>query len=124
VGTHRYIAVEGPIGVGKTSLARRLADAFQWQLVEELPDANPFLKRFYEDPGRSALATQLQFLFDRYRQQRTLAGAQDGRGIVADYLFAKDQIFAEMNLEGPELDLYREVQALMTDPVPTPDLVI
>jgi deoxyadenosine/deoxycytidine kinase len=124
VGGHRYIAVEGPIGVGKTSLARRLADAYQWQLIEEMPDANPFLERFYDEPGPSALATQLQFLLDRYRQQRTLAASKDGRGVVADYLFAKDQIFAEMNLSGPELALYREVAALMTDPIPTPDLVI
>lgn len=120
----RYIVVEGPIGVGKTSLARRLADAFGSELVEELPDANPFLERFYSDPARAALPAQLQFLVSRYRQQRTLAGARDGRGVVADYLFAKDRIFAEMNLDGPELDLYREVLALMNDPIPTPDLVI
>lgn len=120
----RYIIVEGPIGVGKTSLARRLADAFECQLVEELPDANPFLERFYAEPGRSALATQLQFLINRYRQQRTLDAARDGRGVIADYLFAKDQIFAQMNLDGPELDLYREVLGLMTEPIPTPDLVI
>lgn len=120
----RYIVVEGPIGVGKTSLARRLADAFGSELVEELPDANPFLERFYADPSRASLAAQLQFLVSRYRQQRALAGPRDGRGVVADYLFAKDGIFAEMNLEGPELDLYREVLSLMTDPIPTPDLVI
>jgi len=120
----RYIVVEGPIGVGKTSRARRLADAFECQLVEELPDANPFLERFYVEAGRSALPTQLRFLLDRYRQQRALAAAGDGRGVVADYLFAKDQIFAEMNLEGPELALYRDVLGLMTDPIPTPDLVI
>lgn len=120
----RYIVVEGPIGVGKTSLARRLADAFECELVEELPDANPFLERFYAEPGRSALATQLQFLINRYRQQRALTGARDGRGVIADYLFAKDQIFAQMNLDGPELTLYREVLGLMTEPIPSPDLVI
>ncbi len=95
------------------------------QLVEELPDANPFLERFYAEPGRSALATQLRFLLEPIPPA---AGpwptARDGRGVVADYLFAKDQIFAEMNLEGPELGLYREVLGLMTDPIPTPDLVI
>lgn len=124
MGEARYMVVEGPIGVGKTSLARRLADIFDRHLVEELPDANPFLEPFYGDPARSALATQLQFLVNRYRQQRALASVQDGRGIVADYLFAKDQIFAQMNLQGPELDLYREVLDLMTDPIPIPDLVI
>jgi deoxyadenosine/deoxycytidine kinase len=118
------MVVEGPIGVGKTSLARRLADAFDWELVEELPDQNPFLERFYDDPERLGLPTQLKFLLDRYRQQRALAEARAGRGVVADYLFAKDQLFAEMNLQGPELDLYREVFALMTQPVPQPDLVI
>ncbi len=120
----RYIVVEGPIGVGKTSLARRLANTFECQLVEELADANPFLERFYADPARSALPTQLHFLLSRYRQQRTLAGSPEGRGVVADYLFAKDQIFAQMNLEGPELTLYREVLELLVDPILRPDLVI
>lgn len=120
----RYIAVEGPIGVGKTSLARRLADAFECALVQELTDANPFLARFYEDPPRWALATQLAFLLARYRQQRTLAAEPDARGAVADYLFSKDRIFAEMNLKEHELVLYREVLGLLTDPVPRPDLVI
>jgi deoxyadenosine/deoxycytidine kinase len=124
VSKSRYIVVEGPIGVGKTSLARRLADTFACELVEELPDANPFLERFYAEPERSALATQLQFLLNRYRQQRALATGRNDRGVVVDYLFAKDQIFAELNLEGPELALYREVLGLMTDPIPTPDLVI
>lgn len=120
----RYMVVEGPIGVGKTSLARRLAGVFECELVEELPDANPFLERFYDDAVGAGLPTQLKFLLDRYRQQRSLAGTRDGRGVVADYLFAKDQLFAEMNLQGPELDLYREVLELMTDPIPIPDLVI
>jgi deoxyguanosine kinase len=120
----RYIAVEGPIGVGKTSLARRLADAFGCQLVQELADANPFLERFYEDPARWALQTQLHFLLSRYRQQRALAAAPQGQGVVADYLFAKDRIFAEMNLRGDEIALYREVLGLLDEPVRTPDLVI
>jgi len=120
----RYIAVEGPIGVGKTSLARRLADAFGSVLVEELTDANPFLARFYEDPPRWALPTQLAFLLTRHRQQRAVAADTAGRGLVADYLFSKDKIFAEMNLRGDELALYRDVLAHLADPVPTPDLVI
>jgi deoxyguanosine kinase len=120
----RYIAVEGPVGVGKTSLARRLADAFECTLVEELADANPFLTRFYEDPPRHALQTQLAFLLARYRQQRALVQARSERGVVADYLFAKDRIFAELNLGGEELALYREIQALLAEPVAAPDLVI
>jgi deoxyadenosine/deoxycytidine kinase len=120
----RYIAVEGPIGVGKTSLARRLADVFECQLVQELADTNPFLAPFYEDPARHGLATQLSFLLARYRQQRALAAEPAGHGAVADYLFAKDRIFAELNLKGDELALYREIQALLADPVRTPDLVI
>lgn len=120
----RYIVVEGPIGVGKTSLARRLADAFECTLVQELADTNPFLARFYEDPPRFGLPTQLAFLLNRYRQQRALAAEPSGRGVIADYLFAKDRIFAEMNLKGDELGLYREVLALLSDPVPAPDLVI
>ncbi|MEB2285967.1 MAG: hypothetical protein B6D46_04760 [Polyangiaceae bacterium UTPRO1] len=121
---HRYIVVEGPIGVGKTSLARRLADTFGSELVEEMPDSNPFLERFYVDPEGTALSVQLQFLLDRYRQQRALLGNRNGRGLVADYLFAKDRLFAELNLEGPELDIYRRVLALMTDPILIPDQVI
>lgn len=120
----RYIAVEGPIGVGKTSLAQRLADAFGSRLVQELAEVNPFLASFYDDPPRYAFPTQLHFLLARYRQQRALADDADGRGIVADYLYAKDRIFAEMNLQGHELALYREVQGLLADPVPIPDLVI
>jgi len=120
----RYIAVEGPIGVGKTSLARRLADAFECMLIEELADTNPFLGRFYDDPPRWSLQTQLAFLLTRYRQQRSLAATPRDRGAVADYLFAKDRIFAEMNLAGDELVLYREVQGLLADPVAAPDLVI
>ena len=119
-----YIAVEGPIGVGKTSLARRLADAFECALVQELPETNPFLGRFYDDPPRWALATQLAFLLARYRQQRALAAEPAGRGVVVDYLFAKDRIFAEMNLETEEIGLYKQVLGRLGEPVPTPDLVI
>ncbi len=120
----RYIVVEGPIGVGKTSLARRLADVFECQLVEELAETNPFLTRFYENPERWALPIQLQFLLRRYRQQVALAAGDQSRGAVADYLFAKDLIFAEMNLKEDELNLYRELTGLLTAPLRKPDLVI
>jgi deoxyadenosine/deoxycytidine kinase len=124
VAQARYIAVEGPIGVGKTSLARRLAEAFECRLVQELADENPFLARFYEDPPRWAFQTQLHFLLGRYRQQRALLAEHDERGLVADYLFEKDRIFAEMNLEGDELTLYKEIHGLFTTPLQHPDLVI
>jgi len=120
----RYIVVEGPIGVGKTSLARRLAEVFECQLVEELAETNPFLTRFYEDPPRWALPIQLQFLLRRYRQQLTFTAGDPSRGAVADYLFAKDLIFAEMNLKEDELTLYRELAGLLTEPLRKPDLVI
>jgi deoxyadenosine/deoxycytidine kinase len=120
----RYIAVEGPIGVGKTTLARRLADAFECRLVQEAAEDNPFLAHFYEDPARWALPTQLHFLLSRHRQQRALAEEPEDRGVVVDYLLEKDRIFAEMNLESDELALYREVQSLLPGPLPKPDLVI
>ena len=99
--TGRYIAVEGPIGVGKTALARRLASEFGSQLLLEQGEENPFLRRFYEDPGKYAFQTQLFFLLERYRQQRTL-GQLDlfSQGTVADYLFARDVIFKGLTLYG------------------------
>jgi deoxyadenosine/deoxycytidine kinase len=120
----RYIAVEGPIGVGKTSLARRLSEVFGWPLVQELAEDNPFLTHFYDDPPRWAFQTQLHFLLSRYRQQRALLGDGAPRGLVADYLFEKDKIFAQMNLKDDELALYGEIHSLFTAPLQRPDLVI
>ena len=121
----RYIAVEGPIGVGKTALARRLAAEFGSRLVLEQVDENPFLKRFYEAPEKHALQTQLFFLLDRYRQQREL-GQLDlfSQGTVADYLFAKDAIFAGITLETDEFQLYQQIFQLLDQRLPRPDLVI
>lgn len=121
----RYIVVEGPIGVGKTTLARLLADAFDARLVLEQVDDNPFLRRFYEDPQAYAFQTQLYFLLSRYRQQQQLA-QQDlfNQSTVADYLFAKDQIFAQANLDGDELALYRQLFHLLDARLPKPDLVV
>ncbi len=122
----RYIAVEGPIGVGKTALARRLATEFGVPLVLEQSEDNPFLRRFYEDPGRWAFQVQSFFLLDRYRQQLELARhGTCTSGLVADYLFAKDEIFASTTLDADQLALYRDISRLLDhDRVPRPDLVI
>ena len=121
----RYIAVEGPIGVGKTALARRLATEFGSELILEGIDDNQFLGKFYEDPARYALHAQLFFLLERYRQQQALDHrALDARGAVADYLFAKDAIFAGVTLQEEELVLYRQVYQLLDAQIPKPDLVI
>jgi len=125
VKSARYIVVEGPIGVGKTSLARLIADEFNSRAVLEQVEENPFLKKFYDEPGSFAFQTQLFFLLSRYRQQRQLA-QQDlfTQGTVADYLFAKDQIFAQANLDGDELALYRQLFRLLDSRLPKPDLVV
>jgi len=121
----RYIAVEGPIGVGKTALARRLAADCGSQLILEQVDDNPFLRKFYEDPNRFAFQAQLFFLLERYRQQREAyrQGLPPG-GAVADYLFAKDGIFAGVTLNADEGTLYRQIFQLLDQQVPRPDLVI
>jgi deoxyguanosine kinase len=123
--TARYIAVEGPIGVGKTALARRLATEFGARLLLEQVEENPFLRRFYEDPEKYAFQTQLFFLMERYRQQREL-GQLDlfSQGTVADYLFAKDNIFAGITLSPEEFVLYRQIFQLLDQRLPRPDLVI
>jgi len=123
--TGRYIAVEGPIGVGKTALARRLATEFGSRFLLEQVEENPFLRRFYEEPERYAFQTQLFFLLERYRQQHEL-GQLDlfSEGIVADYLFAKDAIFAALTLNADEFQLYQQIFQLLDRRLPRPDLVI
>jgi len=121
----RYIAIEGAIGVGKTSLAKILANQFGWRLVQEEVGHNPFLERFYEDPRKFAFQTQLFFLLSRYRQQRELAqGNLFDKGVVSDYVLAKDKIFALINLEDDEISLYDSIYRLLVPTVPRPDLVI
>jgi deoxyadenosine/deoxycytidine kinase len=117
--------VEGPIGVGKTTLARLLAEELNARAVLEQVHENPFLKKFYEEPGLYAFQTQLFFLLSRYRQQLQLA-QQDlfSQSTVSDYLFAKDQIFAQANLDTDELVLYRQLFRLLDSRLPKPDLVV
>ncbi len=121
----RYIVVEGPIGVGKTTLARVLADEWQARAVFERVDDNPFLRRFYEDRDKYAFQTQLFFLLTRYRQQQELAQQELFRqNIVSDYLFAKDHLFAQVNLDADELALYEQLFGLLGARIPKPDLVV
>jgi deoxyguanosine kinase len=122
----RYIAVEGPIGAGKSSLAEILADALGARLVCENPGENPFLGSFYRDPKRFALSTQLFFLLQRYGQQSELlqGGLFEQGGVVSDYLFAKDRLFATLNLSPEELALYDRVYQSLRPRVVVPDLVV
>lgn len=117
--------VEGPIGVGKTSLARRLADSLGSELLLEQAEENPFLERFYHDPRAAALPAQLFFLLQRAEELRGLRQADLFQPrLVADYLFEKDRVFAELNLDEPEFQLYDKVYQQLAPEVPTPDLVI
>jgi deoxyadenosine/deoxycytidine kinase len=121
----RYIAIEGPIGVGKTSLARRLADSMDGELLLEEPEANPFLDRFYRDPRGAALPTQLFFLFQRTRQIDAMRQASIFHDVrVADFLLEKDRLFAEINLDRHELSLYERVWDSLKIEAPAPDLVV
>ena len=122
---YRYIVVEGPIGVGKTTLARALADAAGATLLLEDPSSNPFLARFYDDPERHALATQLFFLFQRADQVRALKQTDlFKRATVADFMIQKDALFARLNLKDDELKLYEQIYAHLAPQAPSPDLVI
>lgn len=121
----RYVVIEGPIGAGKTSLARRLAQHTGAATQLEKPDENPFLARFYQDPQRHALATQLFFLFQRGNEVRDLAQMDLFRqNIVADYLFDKDMLFARINLSDEEFALYQQIYHSLHLQAPVPDLVI
>lgn len=121
----RYIVVEGPIGVGKTTLARRLADSFGSALLLEGADHNPFLERFYRNPREAALSTQLHFLLQRAEQLRQLSQSDLFNPVwVADFLMEKDRLFAEVNLDADELALYEQVYRHLVVEAPQPDLVV
>ncbi len=121
----RYIAIEGPIGVGKSSLAELIAKEFGGRTLIEEVDSNPFLPKFYEDIKKYALQTQLFFLLSRYQQQKEMFQQElFDSAVVSDYLFAKDRIFAYLNLDENELSLYEQVYRLLDTRIPRPDLVI
>ena len=121
----RYIVVEGPIGAGKTALAKRLAESLSGELILEEAFENPFLERFYREGKSAALPTQMFFLFSRARQMEQLRQSDMFASVrVSDYLFAKDRLFAELNLDADELALYDQIVERLAIDVPVPDLVI
>ena len=120
-----YIAIEGPIGVGKTSLSKLIAEKLGARLVLEEFEENPFLSEFYKDPERYAFQTQLFFLLQRYRQQHELRQVDMFQNLViADYMFIKDRLFASLNLNEKEIELYDTVANLLEKNIIKPDLVI
>jgi deoxyguanosine kinase len=121
----RYIVVEGPIGVGKTSLATKLAESLSADLILEEVSANPFLERFYQEGRSAALPAQMFFLFERARQIESLRQSDLFSNVrVSDYIFSKDNLFAELNLSPDELSLYNQVVTSLNIDAPVPDLVI
>jgi deoxyguanosine kinase len=121
-----YFAIEGVIGVGKTTLARLLQPAFQSNLLLEVFEENPFLSNFYEDRARYAFQTQLFFLLSRYHQQRQgiPQAVLGGENVISDYTFDKDSLFARINLQGDELDMYYRVHEALGEKIQRPDLVV
>ncbi len=120
-----YIAIEGVIGVGKTTLARLLQSAFNADLLLEVFEENPFLADFYGDRQRYAFQTQIFFLLSRYHQQRAASKLlTPGNSLIADYTFKKDALFASINLDGDELDTYHQVHDALAEKIPLPDLIV
>jgi deoxyguanosine kinase len=121
-----YIAIEGVIGVGKTTLARLLQPTFEAEVLLEVFEENPFLSDFYSDRARYAFQTQIFFLLSRYRQQNNNVPKilAEGKNLIADYTFAKDALFAGINLKGDELDMYFKVHEALGEKIPKPDLLV
>ncbi len=121
-----YIAIEGVIGVGKTTLARLLQNTFEAEVLLEIFEENPFLSDFYADRARYAFQTQIFFLLSRYRQQNNNVPQilASGKNLISDYTFAKDALFAGINLQGDELIMYHKVHEALGEKIPKPDLIV
>lgn len=121
-----YVAIEGVIGVGKTTLARLLQPAFDAEILLEVFEENPFLSDFYADRARYAFQTQIFFLLSRYHQQRrgVTEMTKAGKNLISDYTFGKDALFARINLQGDELDMYHRVHEALAEKIPHPDLLV
>ncbi len=119
-----HVAIEGPIGVGKTTLARHLSERLGAHLVLEIFEENPFLERFYQDRARYAFQTQLFFLLSRFRQQHQIREVLEYEPVVSDYAFLKDRLFAQLNLAGEELAMYEQVHAILARSIPQPDVIV
>ena len=121
-----YFAIEGVIGVGKTTLARLLQSSLNAELLLEIFEENPFLSDFYSDRQRYAFQTQIFFLLSRYHQQREgmRDALQESSTLISDYTFQKDRLFAEVNLEGDELEMYFRVHEALAEKITTPDLIV
>ena len=121
-----YVAIEGVIGVGKTTLARLLQHSFDAEIILEVFEENPFLSDFYSDRERYAFQTQIFFLLSRYHQQRRTVHeiVATGKNLFADYTFAKDALFAQINLKGDELDMYYKVHEALAEKIQKPDLLV
>lgn len=121
-----YIAIEGVIGVGKTTLARMLQNTFDAEVLLEVFEENPFLSDFYGDRARYAFQTQIFFLLSRYHQQNNNVPKvlSEGKNLISDYTFAKDALFAGINLKGDELDMYHRVHEALGEKIPKPDLLV